>query len=207
VVVVDPDSDAIYWVHVGKNADIRRGDVTWSIRIPWDQLVSATCADQWLNLAWAASPTDALYRYCSLHAKYIDVLARSGRVLAEIDDWVNKMRGQADFKLLLEEPDGSSFTEAFSVFAGAGDVGGFLQRIFPWADVAVDEDYYSFHEDDPSEGAVGIRPYTEEGGGEIACYRLELSLNRIGLAYQAFRDASHQLAEYPPFYMASVLSR
>jgi hypothetical protein len=225
VVLVDEIAKVAYWAFVGDGARIQQGAKSWTIEVPRIQSVSQACATAWMDLAWAANPRDALYRYCVLHRRYIELLENDGRMFVEAEDWINKTRGQAKFRIILEESDGGTTEEEFFFFAGIDDVHTWTQRVFPWADVGIDDDYYDRHEDvepaavfhDPeSEGGYyiipgerpsGIRPYTEGGGGEIAYYRFELTLNEIGRAYASLDAQSAALPRYPPYYLATVLER
>jgi len=76
-----------------------------------------------------------------------------------------------------------------------------IQIEFPWATFSIDSDHYFWHEDseqadrlrdveDSEESEVGdenvasrseIRPYEDDG--EVASWRLELSLNELGRAF------------------------
>jgi hypothetical protein len=75
------------------------------------------------------------------------------------------------------------------------------QRLFPWANIQIDEDFYEAREPeedwrdalsraaDEDNGIFqtkptvdDIRPY-DQAAGEVDYYRLELSLNKVGKAY------------------------
>lgn len=176
-----------------------------------------------MDHAWARNPRDALYRYSVIHQRYIELLHDGGQIFLEVEDWQNKTRGQAELKLLLHSVDGTEREEAFFFFAGVHDVHEFAERVFPWADVDVDEDFYEEHEhvppdavfqDDeepsgyhiiPGDRPSGVRPYADNG--EVASYRFELTLNEIGKAFASLDVAAVNLSEYPPYYVARVLAR
>ena len=144
-------------------------------------------------------------------------------MFVEIDDWVNKSSGRKDTTVVLQSARGEELVkEAWSII-GVRGVEEYVQRLFPWANVGIDEDFYAIHEDEPEPDAVfhdpdtggyvtyyddeaprptGMRPYTEAGGGEVAKYRLELTLNRIGRAYLGVVRGAGALVRYPPFHIA-----
>ena len=225
VVLVDDTTGKAYWALVGEDAEIHRAEKSWTIEIPRSQQVGVNCAGAWMDLAWAANPRDALYRYCVAHRRYIQHISNGGRVLVEADDWINKTRGQAEFRVNLEDENGTVVeTQAWSFFAGIHDVHDFVRHVFPWADVGIDEDFYGMHEDVPPEAVfqdsespggyyiipgerpTGIRPYADSAG-EVEHYRFELFLNNTGLAFASLAANAASTTTYPPYYLARVLSR
>jgi hypothetical protein len=225
VVLVDTTTRRLYWASVADNPTMHRARDSWTIEVPRSQEVNASCADRWMDLAWAANPRDALYRYCVLHREYVQLIAEGGRVLLEADDWINKTPGQAEFTVILEESDGDvRRKEEWSFLAGVHNVHDFACRVFPWADVGIDEDYYEAHEDVPPEAvfqddespggyytvpgerSAGIRPYGDTAG-EVKHYRFELMLNDIGSAFATLDSCASSNVWYPPYYLARVLSR
>lgn len=225
VVLVDATTRRLYWASATDNPTLHRANSSWTIEVPRSQELTGSCADAWMNLAWAANPRDALYRYCTLHREYIDLIANGGRVLLEADDWVNKTRGQAEFRVILEDDNGRvRKQEQWSFFAGVSDVHEFACRVFPWATVGIDDSYYDAHEDVPPEAVfqddespggyyvipgerpTGIRPYSDSSG-EVEHYRFELTLNEIGKAFAEFDSCGTSTTRYPPYYLARILSR
>lgn len=141
----------------------------------------------------------------------------------EAQDWVNKTRGQAEFNVICEDTQGTESEESFLMYAGVANVHSFVQDVFPWADVGIDEEFYDDHEDIepkavfqdddepggyfivPGERPSGIRPYGGSGGGEVENYRFELSLNEIGRAFATLNEGAARLRRYPPYYLAGQL--
>lgn len=225
VVLVNPELQIAYWVSVGEDALVDETTHSWTIEVPRAQVVSGDCLQPWMNLAWASSGRDALFRYCGLHAEYIRHLAADGRLFVVVEEWANKTRGQAHFDLLLISPDGGEQEESFGLFAGVDDVADFLAIVFPWSTVDVDEDFYEEHEDlDPAavfqdseepggyhlidrERPTGVRPYGGAGGGEVLLYRLELRLNELGRAYVVIEDTAKVMGRYPPHATGRAIKR
>lgn len=224
IILVDEDSKIAYWTHVPENDDaIVFSDKSWKIEVPKNNVLSEGCLPKWMDYAWARSPRDALYRYCVLHRKYIEILEAGGQIFLKASKWVNKTRGQAEFTLILQDDDGSETSVSFAFFAGIHDVHEFATIVFPWADVDIDEDFYDIHEDVPPEAVFqdddepggyfivpgeresGIRPYSD--GGEVASYRFRLELNEVGKSFAKLNAAGASMSRYPPYYVARVLSR
>lgn len=225
VVLVDVEEGTCYWAAIGDEVAIAGAGSSWTIEVFADDVVGAGCAQQWMDAAWARNPTDALYRYCGLHREYIALLANGGRLYLEVDDWANKTRGQAQFRLVLETAEGAETVREFGFFAGVRDPAEFAQAVFPWADVNVDEEFYEVHEDVPPDAvfqdadmpggyltietsrAVGVvRPYVERAGGEVLSYRFELALNEVGESYAAFSCAAAAMETYSPHRVAKMIA-
>ncbi len=225
VVLVDVDKGVAYWNSVDGNAEIHEADNSWTLEVPKRNVVRAACKQAWMNLAWAGHPRDALYRYCAIHAKYIELLANGGAVGVDVEEWINKTRGQASFEVISKANGHDEEVRGFGFVAGIHDPVEFLKGLFPWADVEIDEDYYEIHEDvEPDaifqddeapngyvvfegERRVGeVRPY-ENSVGEVDRYRFRLSLNDIGQAYAALGEAARNLKVYPPYDIARRVAR
>ena len=223
VVLVNPDSGTAYWSFVGPGAKLHEAKKSWTVEVTRKNEVSLGCRIPWMDLAFAANPRDALYRYCAIQTQYIEFVVAGGRLFVEVDEWVNKTRGQAEFRLIYDDEKGNVKEESFFVFAGVDEAYAFVQRVFPWASVYIDDDFYEQHEeiepeaifqDDEAEGGyyviegerpTGVRPYADAGGGEVALYRFELTLNDVGRAFDMLATGAQQLPEYPPYYFAKVL--
>ena len=143
----------------------------------------------------------------------------------EVDEWINKTRGQATFRIILETESGAVEEKEFGFFAGVHNLIEFITRIFPWASVEIDEEYYEtheqtdpeavFHDSESPEGyfivegerAVGtIRPYSNSTG-EVDHYRFVLSLNELGRAFAVLDRFAHDQEEYPPYDIARKIAR
>jgi hypothetical protein len=197
VVLVDEVARQAFWVFVGPDTTVNEARASWTIEVPADQVLSAECRTEWMDLAFAACPRDALYRYCVTQIRYIAWVAEGNRLLVEAQEWLNKIRGQCEFRLIFDREGDEVREEAFDVLSGARNPHVFVQKVFPWADVGIDEEFYET-------SGKKIRPY--ESDGEVASYRFELTLNPVGEAIAALAAAAEALEEYPPYYFARVLS-
>lgn len=215
VVLVDLEKRVAYWGAVPEEGP--------TVEISSASTVSrAEAAMPWLEMAWGRAPSERLFRYCLAQERYFRTLRQGGRVLVEVDEWVNKTRGQAEVKIVQQDRHGKETAEELFVFAGAHHMPDFIGRLFPWAQLSVDDDYYGAHEevdpkavfqDDESPGGhyvipgdrpTGLRPYAITGG-EVASWRLELTLNRIGKAFVTIVRASREATAAPPFAVEAQL--
>lgn len=224
VVLVDTESRTASWAAVPlEDAAVHYADKSWKIEVLRDDQVGSPCRTRWMEHAWAQCPRDALFRYCALHRRFIDVLSRGGEVFLEAEEWVNKMRGQAGFCLIVRDASDEESRVEFAFLAGIHDPYEFAKVVFPWADIDIDEDYYELHEDVEPEAVfqdddepggyhivegerpTGIRPYGLFGSGEVAGYRFTLTLNALGTAFATFEAVGATLPQYPPYYIARTI--
>jgi hypothetical protein len=137
-------------------------------------------------------------------------ILKSGRsLILEAEEWVNKSSGRG--RLTLKSINDSGDEEIamdwpFVMFPGQ-IYSELIPQLFPWATMAVDDDYYHEFEETQWNQEFGIwdnedgryishlisfdefqaelpqiRPY-EVASNEVACFRLELTLNEIGKAF------------------------
>lgn len=145
--------------------------------------------------------------------------AEGSRLILTVAESINKNYQKGGFKLLAVDRAGKEETVAdwpFVLLPGAPYKQA-IPRMFPWAEVAIDEDYYeSYNRDaweqdcgawDNEEGKYllysedfsdwaqrlpsGLRPY--DNNGEVAHWRLELSLNSLAALF--FLEVDEHLAE------------
>ena len=107
-------------------------------------------------------------------------------ILAE--EWINKSSGRCSFELVMQDEHGDETVVQewnYFVFYPGHGFGGGIQLMFPWAELANDEDKFGLYDRDedefwPDDGPE-IGPY--EDNGETASWRLELTLNELGKAF------------------------
>jgi Domain of unknown function (DUF4365) len=187
----DPEHGNTHWVAVTENA-VARTRAGWKIVVPRDQLLDADAKTALRRLA-DGDPYVLALRRLRADVTWMRHLASDGRVLLEADEWVNKTSGRGEIRLLAETRDGSVGEEAeWLIFAGLRPYGEVLPDLFPWADLSVDEFTYEDAEEIVTETPDSdLRPYSDDG--EVARWRLELSLNRLGEAFLAVDE--HLLGE------------
>ena len=157
------------------------------------------------------APSPDLFPGPDLHPRadhaWMRLLRDGGHVWVEVDEWVNKSSGRGSITLVGKPAGGEERLErARSVYLPRLPYETVIPRLFPWADLAVDEDFYVDKESelweleegmyDSEEGRVimvgigfddwremrgltGLRPY-EVKADEVARWRLLLELNELG---------------------------
>jgi hypothetical protein len=138
----------------------------------------------------------------------MEMLAGGIRLVIDIEEWINKSSGRGSITLGVDNEDGKDPTPlaSWSVFLGFASYEEVVPRLFAWANVHVHEETYDeaereqfeaewviydegdrFEIMDYEEWAEGrglndLRPYTSVFG-EVALWRLELTLNELGRAF------------------------
>lgn len=127
------------------------------------------------------------------------------KVSVDIEDWYNKSLGRSNIVVRLFDENDELIDEiAWAYFWTNLDVKEVLQKVFPWAHISIDVDFYNeYSECEPSDGdrlreATDIdngyrsdddkydisdwHPYCDPCG-EVVAYRVQLTLNKIGNAF------------------------
>lgn len=174
----------------------------WKILIPQNQAIKDSC---FKLHEIAQNMSEYEHRHASLvFAKPWMVEARKhGTLTLEVEEWVNKTSGKGRFHLISAADSENPITLFDHTLFGFGTVpyDQVIQKMFPWARITVDKDYYEenmefsddtnwdqFNEPDwhisiPREiPETGIYPYCNSAG-EVDHYRLLLTLNHIGAAF------------------------
>ena len=133
------------------------------------------------------------------------ILASGGEIALDAEEWINKSSGRASLKLTVTTAGRDQTEEREWPFVLVrGDFLHSVAQVFPWATLTVDEEIYAEHDYeryvdecghwDREDGeyifsesysewrarqATEVRPYAEVGG-EVALWRLRLTLNDVG---------------------------
>ncbi len=208
LVLYDPNKDMSYWQIVRKE-NVKLTKKQWKMIVPFNQTLDKTAKKMLRELA-EGPPSNRRFTELSLAKPWMEIINQRNRLLLEAEEWVNKSSGRGSLRLLVQDEDGNEETVAdwpFVMFPGLLYVEVFPQ-LFPWASLSIDEDFYEeydqqeydsdcgvwdgedqkyiFHTETFEEwkkGLARIRPYEEAAAGEVARFRLELTLNRVGKAF------------------------
>lgn len=207
LVLFNPTDQTMIWERISESK-INRTPKGWKIEVPLANRFDETSSRALREIA--VGSTKALRLQEGL--VWMKALRDGADLVLEVEEWVNKTSGRGELLLTSTAPDGAETQVKWEVMFGLCGYGGALQEFFPWATLSIDEDFYEdydrgrfelengyrdsetgtvfafadFHEWQKNLGD-GIRPY-EEAGGEIARWRLKLTLNRIGKAYLTVVD-------------------
>jgi hypothetical protein len=213
VVLYDPDAEVALWQVVAPET-VESTGVGWKLLVPAHQRLDADAVEA---LGALADGDEYTLRLNALRADstWIAMLHAGGEVLLDVGEWINKTSGRGGLSLTGRPVGGGEQIERVrEVFLGMRDYADALPLLFPWASFEVDEETYGEHEEqlweleeghyDSEEkrmimagstfaewrelrGLSGLRPYTVEAG-EVALWRLGMSLNDIGRAFVALDE-------------------
>lgn len=205
----DPGARMASW-QVITDDTIRSTGQGWRLDVPLSNTLDVTTTSALRALATGDDSYVQALNVLRVDRSWMVPLQDGGTAHVEVDEWINKTSGRGEFHLVGAPADGSEVTTrertGYFGFAEYADV---LPLIGPWADLGVDADVYDMHDESvgPRVRRVrqgirlvhrprravrrvaraanwpALRPYEIAGGGEIAHWRLELTLNDLGSAF------------------------
>lgn len=211
IILYNPDTDECIWEHITPETVHTTGR-GWKIEVPRNHLLE-NCKSQIEMIAENQTEYEKKMNMLLLAKPWMQAITRGDTVILEAEEWVNKSsgRGAITLKILHENAEKTVINWPY-VFFGLRDYGAVFRDLFPWANFNVDEELYAEYQEDefisatcPYDSEIGeflftdseefqedyeaylselpkIRPY-EIAAGEVARYRLILSLNRLGFAF------------------------
>ncbi|WP_218157011.1 DUF4365 domain-containing protein [Amycolatopsis saalfeldensis] len=217
VVLVNPETDRIHWQIVTSDTLQKSSRGGWKLRVPEDNILDSTARQQLRALA-DGDPYVLRVRELQLAQPWMQLLTSGQRLLVSIDEWMHKSSGRGSITLssIVDDSDEPEWLADWEVGLGSRGYDEAVPRLFAWADVSLHEytydnaDYDLYEQEcvrydnegdrhsgvsfgDWQQGRVilpGLRPYSDDG--EIAYWRLELSLNALGTAFLLVHDfATH----------------
>jgi hypothetical protein len=168
----------------------------WKLVIPRAQRLDASSADALEELV-EGDPYTLRLNALRADLGWMRLLRDGGRIWVEAEEWVNKSLGRGAITLIGQPRDDREQLERQRAFyLSPLTFEEMLSREFPWANVYIDEDFYTDEEYHAWEGETGrlgiefedwrevtgrtgLRPFEIESG-EVARWRLVLDLNELG---------------------------
>lgn len=209
LVLCDPDTGICYWKLIIEE-DIKKTQKGWTLKIETSSQLSLDSINDLKEIAQKPQYQKRLDEL--VFAKpWMDEILKGNKIILEAEEWVNKTDGRGSIKVLLDDHLEKNEVKLVSAIrVPFADYSKLFQTLFPWAKIMVDEDYYyeyeyeSFfadnsHKDEDTgewcenpefeedfevyrEGLNPIRSYEIESG-ELAKYRLTLSINEFGKSF------------------------
>jgi hypothetical protein len=195
VVLYDPDDQMILWQAVTPETAHSTGE-GWRLVIPRAQRLDASSAGALEELV-EGDPYTLRLNALRADLGWMRLLRDGGRIWVEAEEWVNKSLGRGSITLIGQPRDDREQLERQRAFyLSPLTFEEMLSREFPWANVYIDEDFYTDEEYHAWEGETGrlgiefedwrevtgrtgLRPFEIESG-EVARWRLVLDLNELG---------------------------
>jgi hypothetical protein len=212
VVLYHPVEKKAYWQVVSPET-VQHTKKRWKLLVPWGNELGASAAPA-LERHAEGDPLVLMMRTFEMARPWMELLRAGEVLLLDVDEWVNKSSGRGDFQLKTVGRYGNEHvirTWPFQIFPGI-PYEELIPRLFPWAELEVHVPTYDYAEEDlweqeegmwdSEEGRYivmgdsfadwrarrpsGLRPYEENG--EIAKWRLALTLGSLGEAFLILHD-------------------
>jgi hypothetical protein len=191
VILYEPEAQKAYW-QVITDETVEITGVGWKTVVPRGQEYDSVARDPLIDIANRRFEILEKTRRTAqqrLIDRAFEYALGEGRLLLEVRQWVNKSSGRGDIRVISEDPDGTEKTiqDWGTILFGSQDYPELLPRLFPWADLSNDENWYIGDEEEEAAWPMGaaysdLRPYSDDG--EIAYWKLELRPNAITLAHR-----------------------
>ena len=200
IVTIEDVINECFWEVVNKQTLIQT-KTQWKIYIPKNQTITSSC-DKLREIAQNMSEYEHRRASLSFAREWMVEAKKQGHLILEVGEWVNKTSGKGDFVLKTFDGTGTEITLFNRTLWGFGSrpYSDVIQEMFPWADIVIDKDYYAENMDhdiscwdhfDEDDAIIAPEVHVESESiypycicaGEVAWYRLLLTLNHIGQAF------------------------
>jgi hypothetical protein len=204
IVLYDRDSNTAYWQAVTEKTLVKKKG-KWKIFVPSGQVLDEDARGLLSRLA-EGDPYVLRLRRLRFALPWMELLQSGRRIIFDVEEWMHKSSGRGSFMLRSIDEDNEDSQDLgewqyMFPFRRYEDV---LPALFPWADVTVHEETYdaaqyeqyesecviwdeekyfteSFEDWNAGRETDGLRPYDDNG--EVAWWRLEITLNDLGQAF------------------------
>lgn len=208
VVLVDTETQSMYWQAVSSETVIRASRGGWKILVPENNRLDKRSQSALAEIA-AGDPYVLRVRELQLAQPLMQLLSRGQRLMIEIEERINSKLGHGSITLATFHPDPGYTTPlvTWGVALRGESYAEAVPRMFAWADVRADDvpyeevDWLSYEAERPGarvfdqsdwddfttwragrSDSATLRPFmhTREG---LAYWQLELRLNDLGRAF------------------------
>lgn len=204
VLIVHIPNEATYW-QVVNSATAKKTGKRFKLEIPVKNVLGRDTKDR-LEEVFQGTPEQQKENRLAADESLMRFIADGGKVAVEMEDWVNKSLGRTPVNIYRVERGVNVLDKAYGLMYTGYTIKQVARRLFPWATIQIDEEFYEEHAPEEDEidalsravdaehdiyreplTADDIRPY-DEVGGEVDSYRLQLHLNEIGRAFLTLSD-------------------
>jgi hypothetical protein len=214
LVLYNPDEENCYWEHITENKAEMISESSWKLEVPSDRTLDIHSKEELINIAENITEYERKFNWLLSHKKFMEELIEGNRIVLESTEWVNKSSGRGSLKIKILDSQTGNEEIALdwpTAYFGMQSYEKVFKKLFPWANISVDEEKYYDYELDQfklDNGAYDsetseyyfshdhfrewretlppIRPY--QCDGEVAHYRLVLTLNSLGKSFLKIND-------------------
>lgn len=212
LILCNVKTEVCYWAKIEKDS-IEVQDKGWTIIVNKNNILNMSSIEQLKEIADNRSDYQKRLDSLLIARPWMDQIIEGNRVLIEAEEWINKCSGRGTLKIIIE--DNSSGNNVIdkdygNVYFPMIQYEILFPKLFPWAEINVDDEFYDSYEmdeyilengyKDEDTGDISlleeqeddyykeredwpkIRPYEIEQG-ELAKYRLELNISDFGKSF------------------------
>lgn len=207
IVLYNPETKECIWEHINESTIVMLNKSSWKINIPKNKILSKSSLYYLKKIKDKVTEYERRFQTLVLAKPWMQAIKHGNNVVIESERWINKLSGKSSLKITITEPYSLKEKTVLvwdMVYFPMQTCEDIFKRLFPWADVEIDEEFYDEYdrqmfsedcgiydkEDDKYYYDIDdyiewknrlpkIRPY-ENIAGEVDCYRLTLSINEIG---------------------------
>ena len=153
----------------------------WEVIVPYDQFYDENSIEKIANLNCTSPHLAKL----AIDKAWIELIATDREIFIEMDEWINQPSSRGNLRLIVNSPNISEsgiYQWPFNVSPDMPHIMK-LPELFPWAALYVDENFYKERNSEVPQENI-LAPYVIEAG-EIARFRLRMTLNVLGHAFLA----------------------
>jgi hypothetical protein len=196
-----PDTNTTLWQYVCKN-NTRKTQKAWSIKIPKTKVLDSKSLRH-LSEIIDGPPHEQKLRRLTLDLELMKLIKSGLKVSVGFDHWYNKSLGRSEVKIYAHDKHGAeTISREWFQYYVCSDPKKLMKLIFPWAIARVDVEFYNDndeYEESDHERLMratdidnGFAPYVPnpndiypymDSAGEVASYRVRLSLNKLGKSF------------------------
>ncbi|WP_336663710.1 DUF4365 domain-containing protein [Kurthia gibsonii] len=211
IVLCDIENGICYWEHIN-NENVVSAGRNYKVNIPKTQILTADSYRKLISIAENTTIAEKKYNALLLSRGLMQKIEAGNNVIVEFTEMINKMFGRETITVKVKENENEVEIEWQARIFPGESYDHLLNKLFPWADIGVDEDFYEEYDVDQykldfgfwdgeegdyfidyegyrewRENLPTIRPYEIESN-ELAKYRMELQLNSLGKAFLRVSD-------------------
>lgn len=142
IMFYNPCDENCYWQIVNQDTVSVTGK-KWKIMVPMDNLISKAKIEL-TRIANSQTEYGGKYNSFLLSKPFMNHLTLGGRVLLNVEEWINKSSGRGDFKLRIINNCGKEIQLLSRSFIGFGTktYTNVFKELFPWAEIVIDKEFY-----------------------------------------------------------------
>lgn len=223
IILYNPETKECIWEHINDSNVINISQSGWKIYIPRNKILNKSSLNALKAITNKTTEYKGRFQTLALAKPWMQAIKQGNNVVVEYADWVNKSSGKSSITIkiidpnTLEEKVVLDWNVAYFPMQIYEDI---LKRLFPWADVEIDEEFYDeydrqtfsenfgiydkeddiYHYDDEDylewkNRLPKIRPY-ENIAGEVDYYRVKLNINEIGTIFLKLDEYLENTSSY-----------